>query len=112
MPQGALESPRLRDHCIEEVFGVPLKPIKPANLAAFEKAQAKRVRTFLQLLAKDDKLLVAYIDDRVTVLQAQVKAKKLTHEDVALLLDSDYTRIYEVMSKGSAPQRWIVVWIV
>lgn len=91
---------------------MPLKPIKPANLKAYQKAQAVRIRKFLARLANNDALLIAYIDDRTTVLEAEVKAKRLTTKDVALLLDSDSTGIYEVMSQGSAPQRWIIVWII
>jgi hypothetical protein len=93
------------------VFGVPLKPIKPDDLKDFQTQQAGRIREFLKRLATNDKLLISYINDRVVVLQNEVKAKRLTSEDVALLLDSDYTRVYEVMSQGSAPQRWITIWI-
>ena len=60
----------------------------------------------------DDDLLVRYINDRVAVLHDEVEDERLNTEDVALLLDSDYSRVYEVMSQGSAPQRWIVIWIV
>lgn len=86
-----------------------LEPIEPGELKDFQEAQAGRIRAFLKRLAKDDDLLLRYINDRVAVLR---KEKDLTTEDVALLLDSDYSRVYEVMSQGSAPQRWIVVWIV
>ena len=91
---------------------MPLDPIKPASVKAFQKAQALRIRKFLARLAKNDPLLHSYINDRVVVLEAEVKAHRLTTEDVALLLDSDYTRIYEVMSQGSVPFRWVVVWII
>ena len=50
--------------------------------------------------------------NRVAVLRNEVERKRLDSEDVALLLDSDYSRVYEVMSQGSAPMRWIVIWIV
>jgi hypothetical protein len=94
------------------VVGVPLKPFDPDELEDFEKEQAGRIRGFLKRLAKNDKLLLNYINDRVVVLQNEVKAKRLTNEDVSLLLDSDYTRIYEVMSQGSQPMRWIIIWII
>jgi hypothetical protein len=91
---------------------VSLKPISPKQLAAFEKAQAIRIRAFLKRLATSDPLLKAYINDRVAVLEEERKKNNLTSEDVALLLDSDYTRVYEVMSKGSQPYRWIIIWII
>jgi len=90
---------------------VPLNPFSPDELDDFQKQQAGRIRAFLKRLAKNDKLLISYINDRVAVLQNEVKAKRLTGEDVALLLDNDYSRVYEVMSKGSQPQRWINIWV-
>lgn len=89
-----------------------LEPISPEELKDFQKEQAGRVRGFLKRLAKNDKLLLRYINNRVVVLQDEVKRGRLTTEDVALLLDSDYTRVYEVMSQGSQPLRWIIVWII
>ena len=91
---------------------MPLKPIKPGVLTAYQKAQAVRIRKFLKSLATNDPLLISYINDRVVVLENEVKAKRLTTEDVALLLSDDYCRVSEVMSQGSAPQRWIIVWII
>jgi hypothetical protein len=91
---------------------VPLKSFSPDELKDFEKEQAGRIRGFLKRLAKNDRLLISYINDRVVVLQNEVKAKRLTNEDVSLLMDSDYTRIYEVMSQGSQPMRWIIIWII
>ncbi|TML73516.1 MAG: hypothetical protein E6G12_11665 [Actinobacteria bacterium] len=89
-----------------------LEPIEPRDIKDFQTQQAGRVRAFLERLAMDDDLLVRYINDRVTVLHDEVEDERLNTEDVALLLDSDYSRVYEVMSQGSAPQRWIVIWIV
>ncbi|HET9115872.1 MAG TPA: hypothetical protein VFN33_07235 [Gaiellaceae bacterium] len=92
-----------------------LEPIKPDDydeLKDFQEAQAGRIRAFLAELAKDDGLLHDYIEDRVSVLQRWVDGGGLFNEDVALLLDSDYSRVYEVMSKGSQPMRWLVIWIV
>jgi hypothetical protein len=94
---------------------VSLEPIKPDDyddLRDYEEAQAGRIRAFLAELAKDDNLLHDYIEDRVTVLRRWVEGGGLFNEDVALLLDSDYSRVYEVMSKGSQPMRWLVIWIV
>jgi hypothetical protein len=94
---------------------VSLEPIKPDDydeLRDYEEAQAGRIRAFLAELAKDDALLHDYIEDRVGVLQRWVEGGGLFNEDVALLLDSDYSRVYEVMSKGSQPMRWLVIWIV
>jgi hypothetical protein len=89
-----------------------LEPIDPLELKDFQKEQAGRIRAFLKRLAKNDKLLLRYINNRVAVLQDEVKRGRLNTEDVALLLDSDYTRVYEVMSQGSQPLRWIIVWII
>lgn len=89
-----------------------LEPIEPRDIKDFQTQQAGRVRAFLERLAMDDDLLVRYINDRVAVLHDEVEDERLNTEDVALLLDSDYSRVYEVMSQGSAPQRWIVIWIV
>jgi hypothetical protein len=94
---------------------VSLEPIKPddyGELKDYQEAQAGRIRAFLAELAKDDALLHDYIEDRVGVLQRWVEGGGLVNEDVALLLDSDYSRVYEVMSKGSQPMRWLVIWIV
>jgi len=91
---------------------VSLEPIEPRDIKDFQTQQAGRVRAFLERLAMDDDLLVRYINDRVAVLHDEVEDERLNTEDVALLLDSDYSRVYEVMSQGSAPQRWIVIWIV
>ena len=89
-----------------------LDPFSHAELIDFQKDQAGRIRDFLTRLANDPTLLRDYINDRVAVLRKEQDAGNLTSEDVALLLDSDYHRVYEVMSKGSAPQRWVVVWVV
>jgi hypothetical protein len=89
-----------------------LEPFEPGELEDFQKEQAGRIRGFLKRLATRDKLLLRYINDRVAVLREEVEKGRLTSEDVALLLDSDYTRVYEVMSQGSEPLRWIIIWII
>jgi hypothetical protein len=90
---------------------VGLEPL--GNVEQFKTDQAARIRKFLTTLAKKDALLHSYINDRVAVLQNEVKANRLTTEDVALLLDNDYARVYEVMSHGSTPAfRWIIIWII
>lgn len=89
-----------------------LQPIGPGkDLEDFQTQQAVRIRGFLTRLASDSDLLVRYINDRVDVLRA-AEDFGLTSEDVALLLDTDYSHVYDVMSQGSQPQRWIVIWIV
>jgi len=92
-----------------------LEPIKPDDydeLRDYEAAQAGRIRAFLAELAKDDGLLHDYIEDRVAVLHRWVEGGGLFNEDVGLLLSNHYSRVYEVMSKGSQPMRWLVIWIV
>jgi hypothetical protein len=89
-----------------------LEPIGPGkDLEDFQTQQAVRIRGFLTRLASDRDLLVRYIEDRVEVLRA-AEDFGLTNEDVALLLDTDYSHVYEVMSKGSQPMRWLIIWIV
>jgi hypothetical protein len=78
----------------------------------FQRAQAERVRDFLRRLDVEDDLLRSYFNDRVTVLRKEVEDRRLFPEDVALLLDSNYSHIYDVMSKGSEARRWLVIWIV
>jgi hypothetical protein len=82
------------------------------EITEFQKAQAVRVRDFLRRLDEEDGLLGRYFEDRVTVLQDEVQAGALFREDVALLLDSNYSHIYDVMSQGSEARRWLVIWIV
>ena len=90
-----------------------LEPFEQDELKDFQREQAVRVRTFLTRLAEDDDLLLAYVNDRVAVLRGWSDDEiPLTSEDVALLLDGNYSRVYEVMSQGSKPTRWVVVWVV
>ena len=88
-----------------------LEPFEQDELKDFQKEQAARIRAFLTRLAEEDDLLLAYINDRVAVLR-ELEDAELTSEDVALLLDSNYSRVYEVMSQGSKPLRWVVIWVV
>ena len=92
--------------------GGGLEPIEPGELKDFQVKQAGRIREFLARLGTDDRLVLAFVNDRVAVLRDEVEDGRLTSEDVALLLDSDYSRVYEVMSQGSQPLRWIIVWII
>lgn len=89
-----------------------LEPISPGELKDFQLAQAGRIREFLKRLASDDGLVLAFVNNRVAVLRDEVEDGRLASEDVALLLDSDYSRVYEVMSQGSQPMRWIIIWII
>jgi hypothetical protein len=89
----------------------PIQPDDFDELSEFQEKQAARIRIFLGRLAEEDDLLRAYFKDRVAVLQGEVQGERLIGEDVALLLSDDYSRVYEVMSKGSKPQRWLVIWI-
>ena len=89
-----------------------LEPFEPDELKDFQAQQAARVRDFLKRLATDDGLLLAYINDRVAVLRRETESGQLGSEDVALLLSDEYSRVYEVMSQGSQPVRWIIIWII
>lgn len=89
-----------------------LDPIEPSDVKEYQAQQAARIRAFLKRLATDDDLLLRYINDRVSVLAEEAEGDDgLTNEDVALLLDGDYSRVSEVMSQGSEAVRWINVWI-
>jgi hypothetical protein len=79
------------------------------DIGAFNKALATEIRAFLEKLTDQDNL-VRYVNDRVGFIHAQ--DPPLSSEAEALLLDSNYQRIQAVMSAASAPQRWIVIWIV
>jgi hypothetical protein len=78
----------------------------------FRAAQAARIRDFLNRLDTEDDLLRRYFKDRVTVLREEVEAGNLLREDMALLLDGNYSRVSDVMSQGSPARRWLIIWIV
>lgn len=90
----------------------PIQPDDFDELRDFQAAQAGRIRGFLASLADNEDLLRAYIKDRGDVLRGEVEGGRLIGEDVALLLSDDYSRVQKVMSKGSKPARWLVIWIV
>jgi hypothetical protein len=90
----------------------PRQPDDFDELDDFQAAQAARIRVFLGRLADEDDLLRAYIKDRGDVLRGEVEGGRLIGEDLALLLSDDYSRVYEVMSKGSKARRWLITWIV
>ena len=73
--------------------------------------QHDRIRAFLGTLA-NDAALRAYINDRVTVLNGEVAANRLTSEDAALLLEGTHSRVQQVMSKGGGRVNWVVTWVV
>jgi hypothetical protein len=79
------------------------------ELSEFNKELAREVRGFLNKLATNDTLLAEYVHNRIAVLQRQ---RNLSDAAKDLLLDGNYDRVYEVMSSGSAPNQWLVIWIV
>jgi hypothetical protein len=91
---------------------VSLEPIEPGELKSFQAEQAGRIRGFLKRLATEDDLFRHYLNNRVGVLRDELEDDRLQNEDVALLLSDDYSRVYEVMSQGSEPMRWIIIWII
>jgi hypothetical protein len=88
--------------------------IDPHERKAFQAAQARRIGEFLKRLATDDALLLRYIKDQAAVLREEQEDERLIIEDVALLLEGDYSRVSEVMSKGEGEPQWWVVgcWLV
>lgn len=94
-----------------------LDRIEPDEVKKFQAQQAGRIRAFLLRLATEDDLFRDYINDRVEVLRRELGRDDLGNdqlqtEDVALLLSDDYCRVYNVMSQGSQPMRWIIIWII
>jgi hypothetical protein len=90
----------------------PIQPDDFDEVKDFQAAQAVRIRGFLVSLFESDDLLRAYITDRGAVLSGEVASGRLIGEDQALLMSDDYSRVQKVMSKGSKPARWLVIWIV
>lgn len=70
------------------------------------------VRDFLIELARDRDRLYDYVVDTFNFLAEDEQARKLSPDDRAFLLESDYHRVQEVMSQSSSPARWLVIWIV
>ncbi len=90
----------------------PMKPLgQPGQRQAYLQGLAQELEAFLLKLERNDKDLVAFIDDRVAFLSRP--KVKLTDEAKAILLSSDYGVVHEVMSyRKSTAVRWVCVWVV
>lgn len=89
-----------------------MKPLgKPGQRDAYFKALAHELEEFLLRLEKNDKDLLAFVDNRVAFLnRANVK---LSDQAKAILLSSDYGVVQEVMSyRQSTAVRWVCVWVI
>jgi len=82
------------------------EPLLPPEALGPEQAEA--IRNFLLALADDPDLLVEYVRNRVAVL----RESGLSEEAQALLLESNYTRVTEVMKLASTPARWVCIWVI
>jgi hypothetical protein len=75
----------------------------------FFRGLAQEIEAFLLDLEADPELLVAYVKDRVAVLNET----DLGNEAKALLLESDYSVVREVMKyRESDAILWLCVWIL
>jgi len=83
------------------------EPLLPPEALGPEQAEA--IRNFLLRLADDPDLLVEYVRDRVTILKNE---SGLGEEAQALLLESNYTRVHQVMKQSSTPARWVCIWVI
>jgi hypothetical protein len=82
------------------------EPLLPPEALGPEQAEA--IRNFLLGLADDPDLLVEYVRNRLAVLQES----GLSEEAQALLLESNYTRVHQVMKQSSTPARWVCIWVI
>ena len=82
------------------------EPLLPPEALGPEQAEA--IRNFLLGLADDPDLLVEYIRNRVAVL----RDSGLSEEAQALLMESNYTRVHQVMKQSSTPARWVCIWVI
>ena len=70
---------------------------------------ANEIEAFLLGLEKDDSALIAYINNPV----AYLNTTDISDRAKAVLLDSDYSAIQEVMKhRESSAVRWICIWII
>lgn len=73
---------------------------------------ANQIQAFLLALVQDPEDLARYVKNRVAYLE-QVPREKLSDEAKALLLESDYSVVYEVMRhRNTQAIRWLCVWII
>jgi hypothetical protein len=102
-------------------MGRPLKPLGNTNQRkAYLTALAKELEAFLLFLQKDSDQLVSYVEDpfgylKSDELAAQLKKNKLklSDEAKAILLQSDYAVVQEVMGyRQSTAVRWVCSWVV
>lgn len=75
----------------------------------FFRGLAEEIEGFLLDLEADPDLLVAYVKDRVGVLNGT----DLSDNAKAVLLESDYSVVQEIMRhRDSDAIRWLCVWII
>jgi hypothetical protein len=74
---------------------------------------AQEIEEFLLTLQDDPDALVAFVNNRIAFLEHNPISKKLSDQAKALLLESDYSVVLEVMRyRESKAVRWICVWII
>ncbi len=85
---------------------------EPGERAEFLKKLGNEIEALLLRLEASQGDLIAYIDNRVAFLNT-IDRSELSDEAKALLLESDYSVIQEVMKhRDSTAVRWICIWII
>jgi hypothetical protein len=95
----------------------------PEEREAFFKDLGKQIENFLLYLERNTEELVRYVNHPFEVLEeidepegdnrGDVAAPRLSYEAKAILLQSNYSVIKEVMSyRGSTAARWVCVWVI
>jgi hypothetical protein len=89
-----------------------MKPVgKTGQRKAYFTALANELEAFLVGLQKSDPDMISFIEDRVAYLNNP--KVKLTDDAKAILLQSDYAVVQEIMSyRKSTAVRWVCIWVV
>jgi hypothetical protein len=74
---------------------------------------AREIEEFLLKLEENPDALASYVDNRIEFLTHNEISNVLSDQAKALLLESDYSVILEVMKyRESTAIRWICIWII
>jgi hypothetical protein len=85
----------------------------PGKRDEYFKQLADQLETFLLYLQDHPSDLLAFIDDRVALVNKPRFKEMLSDQAKAILLQSDYSIVQEVMSyRTSTAVRWVCVWVI
>ncbi len=77
------------------------------------KKLAQELEAFLIYLEEHPSEMLAFISDRVALLNKPRITKMLSDQAKAILIQSDYSVVQEVMSyRESSAVRWVCVWVI